>query len=78
MNTLNGYRVVVSASFVEIIGHWFHNPPPSRHRSRRLWKKLRYGRRRGNVSPIVSPAAFIAGGTMFLHPSVYAALKARS
>ena len=33
----------------ELIGHEFSPVPFSRHRSKRLWKKLRYGRRREKV-----------------------------
>lgn len=41
------------------IGHNFYNPPPSKNRSLRLWKKLRYGKRRCLVEPIMVEEKFI-------------------
>lgn len=44
-----GMRVVESANLpTRLIGHWFADVPPSKNRSKRLWKKLRYGTRRNN------------------------------
>jgi hypothetical protein len=35
------------------VGHTFRDVPPAKHRSLRLWKKLRYGKRRCHVEPII-------------------------
>lgn len=46
---LCGFDVFVSPNMpTRHIGHWFAEVPPSKNRSKRLWKKLRYGTRRNN------------------------------
>lgn len=51
-----GIKVIVSdhmPKHYECVGHTFRNPPPAKNRSLRLWKKLRYGKRRQYVEPIM-------------------------
>jgi len=53
---------------------WFDDPPPSRNRSRRVWKKLR--KRTARQEIIADPAIISTPQGMVVHPSVYAQLRA--
>lgn len=46
---LFGLKLIESSNLpTRHVGHWFAEVPPSKNRSKRLWKKLRYGTRRNN------------------------------
>jgi hypothetical protein len=64
-------RVIVSEHAREEIGAHIDVIPISRHRSRRIWKKL-IKRRRATARPMWRPVAFRLGGFLFVHPAIHA------
>lgn len=72
----NGMRVIVNPLLqADHIGHWFVNPPPAKNRSRRIWKKLRYGKRRAAVRRMEEHKAVVIGGALVVHPAAWAAMQ---
>lgn len=52
----HGMKVIVSDMLPKeyiTVGHTFRDVPSAKHRSLRLWKKLRFGKRRCYVKPII-------------------------
>lgn len=74
-----GLRVVFTTAVpFEHVGWEFAAVPWSPHRSRRVWKKRRYGTRRRPLRvPIMAPRTVMVGDTLYAHPSVKAEIEAR-
>lgn len=66
---LGGMAITVSEYAVQRIGRWF---PESRHRSRRILKKLI---KRHGGEWITKPAAFQTRQGLIIHPALYAEVK---
>lgn len=70
MNMLLGMKIIVSQHATELVTNW-----PEKRRSKRLVKKMT--KKRGPQFS-VKPTAYQVGGTMIVHPSILAALRAKA
>lgn len=65
-----GMRVIQSSAAVETIGHAVIMIRPSRHRSRRVLKKLAK-RRQNAATRITKPCAYNTPHGLVVHPAIY-------
>lgn len=65
-----GMRVIQSSAAVETIGHTVYMIRPSRHRSRRVLKKLAK-RRQNAATRITKPCAYSTPHGLIVHPAIY-------
>ena len=72
-----GMRVVITPNAVD--EYWYCPlPKPSRHRSRRLWKKLTRGTRGDPWIRLLArrePAAYTLQGKLYVHPDLESRLR---
>lgn len=69
-----GLRIFENDRLVERIGSWIALPKYSRHRSRRLLKKLMRRARYGAVD-MMEPVAYQIGNDLHCHPTIAAELR---
>ncbi|MGI9498447.1 MAG: hypothetical protein ACR2P3_00280 [Geminicoccaceae bacterium] len=74
VHTYLSMRIIRTNDAVEHIGDEIQIIPLAKHRSRRVWKKLRQRRMR-QATPMNRPACYEVGNVLFMHPAMEAQLQ---